>query len=336
MPLIVTPRQLEHRAELYHQLAALTSAGIGLIAGVDMVRQAPAGRFLRKPLDRVHQALEQGATFSDALATGQRAWLPTFDLALLDAGEKSGRLDRCFRLLSDYYTERARLARQILSELAYPAFILHFAILIFPTSLLVRLVWQGDVTGFVTAKLALLVPFYLVIGLGVYAAQSSRHGWWRSVLEWVLRKVPLLGKARANLALARLSMALESLLSAGVSIIEAWPLAAAASGSPALRRAVLGWNSNVLAGQTPAEAVRESGAFPDLFTNLYSTGEISGQLDDTLARLHRHYAEEGSRQLRLVAQWTPRLVYFAVVLLIAYQVVSFWSGYFSQINDLAS
>ena len=82
------------------------------------------------------------------------AWLPAFDLALIKAGESSGGLDVCFRFLTEYYTERARLARQILSDLAYPAFILHMAILIFPTGLLIRLVWQGDVVGFVQAKLA--------------------------------------------------------------------------------------------------------------------------------------------------------------------------------------
>jgi type II secretory pathway component PulF len=124
------------------------------------------------------------------------------------------------------------------------------------------------------------------------------------------------------------------LLSAGVSIIDAWELASDASGSPALRRTVSAWRPRVLAGQTPAEAVEESGVFPDLFAHLYKTGEISGQLDETLRRLYEHYHEEASRKLRAVAQWTPRLIYFAVIILIAYQVVSFWTGYYGQISDI--
>ena len=139
--------------------------------------------------------------------------------------------------------------------------------------------------------------------------------------------------ARSNLALARLSIALESLLNAGVSIIEAWELAAAASGSPALSRAVLSWRAEVRVGQTPAEAVRASRAFPELFSNLYSTGEISGQLDDTLRRLYQHYQEEAVRQMRFVAEWMPRLVYLLVVVFIAFQIISFWSAYFTQIGN---
>jgi len=87
----------------------------------------------------------------------------------------------------------------------------------------------------------------------------------------------------------------------------------------------------VLAGQTPAEMVRTSGAFPDLFASLYNSGEISGQLDETLRRLYKHYQEEGSRKLHAVAQWTPRLIYFGVLLGIAYYVVSFWTNYYGNL-----
>ena len=80
--------------------------------------------------------------------------------------------------------------------------------------------------------------------------------------------------------------------------------------------------------------MRESGAFPELFTSLYSTGELSGQLDDALRRLYRHYQEEASRKLHLAAQWAPRLIYMIVLLAVAYQIVSFWSGYYSQMNEL--
>jgi len=68
----------------------------------------------------------------------------------------------------------------------------------------------------------------------------------------------------------------------------------------------------------------------------YATGEISGQLDDTLRRLRIYYEEEGSRKLHAVAQWTPRAVYLVVVLLIAYQIFHFYLGYFGQIRDAAA
>ena len=129
-------------------------------------------------------------------------------------------------------------------------------------------------------------------------------------------------------------MALEALISAGVSIVEAWDLAATVSGSPALRRTVHGWRADVQAGQTPAEAINASGKFPDLFANQYASGEISGKLDESLRRLHNYYQEEGTRKLRAVAQWTPRIAYLIIALAIAWQVIRFWSGYFQQIRNV--
>ena len=90
----------------------------------------------------------------------------------------------------------------------------------------------------------------------------------------------------------------------------------------------------MLAGQTPAESLQSSATFPALFANQYTTGEVSGKLDDTLRRLHRYYQEEGTRKLQAVAQWTPRLVYLIVAGIIAWKVISFWMGYFDQIQKI--
>jgi type II secretory pathway component PulF len=149
----------------------------------------------------------------------------------------------------------------------------------------------------------------------------------------MLQLFPLLNKALRSLALARLCAALEGLLSAGVNILEAWPLAAYSSGSPALRRRVLSWKPDLDSGRTPAEMVQESSIFPTLFVSLYTTGELSGQLDETLHRLYVHYQEESSRQLKTLSQWLPRLLYFVVLISVGYQIVSFWASYYSGIMN---
>jgi type II secretory pathway component PulF len=155
-------------------------------------------------------------------------------------------------------------------------------------------------------------------------------------MERLLAIVPFWGAARRALALARLSAALEGLLSAGVNIVEAWPLAAVASGSPQLRRTVDSWGPMLEAGKTPAELVTESRHFPDLFSSQYAAGEVSGQLDENLERLRDYYQAEGSRKLELLAQWTPRIVYFAIMLGIAYKVIQFWVGYFGRISEIGN
>lgn len=330
MPLILTPGQLVRRSEFYHQLCQLTAAGLGLTRALEQLHRAPPARAFRAPIQRALAEIAAGYTFSESV---RRAgdWLPEFDIALLEAGERSGRLDACFRLLADYYSDRGRMAREMIVDLAYPAFLLHFAVFILPFA---QLFTTGDWLTYMLKTFGILIPIYMVIALLIYAAQGGHGEVWRSGFERIVGLLPILGRARREMALARLAMALEALISAGVSIIEAWELAATVSGSPALRRTVHGWHADVQAGQTPAEAINASGKFPDLFANQYASGEISGKLDEVLHRLHHYYQEEGTRKLRAVAQWTPRIAYLIVALAIAWQVIKFWSAYFQEIRNV--
>ena len=328
MPLILTPGQFSRRSEFYRQLGQLTSAGVGITLALEHLRRNPPDRSYRQPIAVLLEKVAQGETLTESMkALG--SWLPQFDIALLHAGEQSGRLDATFRLLGDYYADRARLARQMIGDLAYPAFLLHFAVFILPFAEFFR---TGNVWVYLAKTLGVLVPLYGLVLVIVYAAQSKHGETWRGWMEALCRVVPVLGKARRDLALARLSSALEALLSAGITVVEAWELAATASGSPALRRTVLAWRPLVDAGQTPAEAIRVCSKFPELFANQYATGEVSGKLDDTLRGLHQYYQEEGSRKLHALARWTPRAIYLVIMLMIAYRIVHFWADYFNQVG----
>lgn len=329
MALIITPAQLSRRSEFYHQLAQLTAAGIGLVAALGQLQRNPPERSFREPIKRTLNELARGSTFTESLQSAGE-WLPAFDVALLQAGEHSGRLDACFRLLADYYRDRARIARQMISDLMYPAFLFHFAIFILPFA---QFFTTGNTAVYLAKTFGVLIPVYVVVFAFIYASQSKHGEAWRARLESLLHPVPVLGTARRYLALSRLSIALESLISAGVNIVEAWPLAANASGSPALRKAVDAWTPLLASGQTPADILGNSHVFPELFTAQYTTGEISGKLDETLRRLHTYFQEEGTRKLHAVSQWLPRGIYLMITLWIGYRIVHFYSDYFNQVKD---
>jgi type II secretory pathway component PulF len=331
MDLTITPGQLARRGEFYHQLGQLTAAGLGLVPALQQLERNPPSRSYRLPIHQLLGELTHGFTLSESV---QRLgnWLPALDTALLHAGEESGRLDSSFNTLSAYYSERAQLARQILVELAYPMFLFHFAIFIFP---FVQLFISGNWVRYLCQTFGVLLPIYLVVGLTIYATQSRHGNAWRGFIEWLLHPIPGLGTARHSLALARLAGALEALLSAGVGVVEAWELAANASASPALQRTVFDWRPSVDAGKTPAEMVSASPRFPELFANQYATGEISGKLDDTLRHLHVYYLEEGTRKLRAVVRWTPRAIYLGIMLMIAWWIVGKGMAYFKMVGDAA-
>jgi type IV pilus assembly protein PilC len=335
MSFIVTPRQFSQRAEFYHQLAQLTSAGIGLLPALEQLKRNPPGSSYRESIQRLLNELAQGRTFTASLQQLD-GWLPEFDIALIDAGERSGRLDACFRLLADYYNDQARIRKQMITQLLYPIGLVHFAALVFIVVLpFAKSQFNASLPLLLVKAVLALAPFYLATPFVIYATHSRHGEKWRALIESLVRQIPILGTARHYLAIARFAAALEALISAGVNIVQAFDLAGNASGSLAVRCAVAAMKPEVAAGKTPAEAMRKRSVFPDLFTNLYASGEVSGKLDETLKRLYAHYQEEGTHKLQMFAQWLPRLIYVLVAGMVAYNVIKFWTGYFQQISTLS-
>jgi len=235
--MIFTPGQLSRRADFYYQFGQLTAAGLGINnALLQLARNSHSGQ-LRANVNAALVDLTGGATLSESFAN-RPGWLPAFDIALLHAGEQSGRLDATFTMLASFYQDRAAMARKLLGAVAYPVFLLHFAIFILPFADLFK---SGDFVTYLIKTVGVLAPMYVLVAIGVFLSQGKRGEAWRSTFEALTTPIPLIGAGRRSLALARLSAALEALINAGVTILEAWPLAAAASGSPALMREVNAW-----------------------------------------------------------------------------------------------
>jgi len=120
-------------------------------------------------------------------------------------------------------------------------------------------------------------------------------------------------------------------LNAGVPVVRSWELAAAACGSPHLKREILKWTPQLEQGTTPAEMVAQIRYFPDMFTQLYQSGEISGKLDETLTRLHTYFEEEGFHKLQAFCRVLNFTIYFLIAIMIGIYVIRFWLAYYGAL-----
>ncbi|MGV3771797.1 MAG: type II secretion system F family protein [Verrucomicrobiales bacterium] len=334
MSLLVTPSQLNKRSDFYHQLASLVRAGVPIIQALEMIHKAPPGRGYKEPLAALIQYLQSGLTFTESVRRlGE--WMPEFDVALTEAGELSGRLDSILTLLATHYKDRAQLIASVISDLLYPIFVVHLALLVFPPNLLAPLVWEGKVMPFVIQKLSVFVPLYIFVFLAILSTQGKRSERWRGLIEQFTSRLPLFGNAAKQMALARFTASLEALITAGVSIVESWVIAARASGSMRLKKSVNRMIPRIQSGDSPGEAVQLEAHFPELFRSLYRTGEISGQIDTTLQRLHQHYHHEANAKFKKISEWTPRLVLMLILLLGGYFVIRFWMNYYESRFDIS-
>lgn len=333
--MIFTPGQLNRRAELYHQLGSMITAGVPLVQALQMAADKRSLSASRKNISILVQHLKNGLSFSDSLVRVP-GWIPEFDYALLSAGEQSGKLDSTFKTLAGLYATRATILRDTIAGLILPAVNLSVFLLIFPLRLLVNAAMgiinnnYSQCIPFILEKVAVYGIFIGAITLSIFLSQGKRGEGWRSFLESLSGLVPLLGTARKHLFIARLSSALEAMVSSGVSIVKAWPMAAAASGSAQLKRHVSGWATHLEEGHTPSELVNDNPYFPEMYKSEYYTGEISGKLDDSLRRMQAYYQEEGFRDMRMFTRVFSGTVYGIIALLIAYNVITFYIHYFGE------
>ena len=266
-----------------------------------------------------------------------QGWLPEFDTAMLSAGEQSGKLEFSFKSLGEYYATRAKSFAKSSRTVAVATLNLHVFLLVFPLSHLI-----GFAMGLLNNDYSLCIPFIVQkikfygilwgsIIFFIFACQGKHGERWRAFLEYLNQAVPLLRTALKYLVLFRFTTALDALLNSGISIIKGLPMAAAASASPHLKQSIATWPPKLETGTTPAELVRQEYYFPEMFVNLYHTGEISGNLDDSIKRLKTYYYDEGIRLLRMFMRIFSRGLYLLIALMIAYNVIGFYKGYFSPI-----
>ncbi|MBP8258736.1 MAG: type II secretion system F family protein [Verrucomicrobia bacterium] len=333
MGLMLTPGGMRRFGEFYCQLSSLLNAGVTLIEALRVVQQSPPHRSLVRPLQRIGADLQTGYTLGEAVQR-QGNWLPAFDVALIQAGEQTGRLDASLRQLGNHYIQHARLIQAAMASLAYPVFLVHMAILIFPPGMITRMFWQGAYREYIAAKLMILVPLYLAGLVLILLSQARRGERVRAAFERLLRPVPMLGKARHSLALARFAGALEASIMAGMSVTQAWEQAGGVSGSPRLRRAVAQAIPRISGGMPPGEVMAGLPVFPPAFVSVFRTGELSGKLDQSLGQLRQLFEDDAARKITAFAEWLPRIIYLAIAAILGYAIVSFWIQYYSNLSEL--
>ena len=335
MSFLVTPAELARRAELYNQLSAMITAGVPLIKALEMTASSGSVRGSRKTIRGLIENLQAGHTFTDSMKRVQ-GWMSEFDIALLSVGEQSGRLDISFKQLSNYYQTRAEIIRETISGLFTTIMTVHVLLLVFPPMLLGQFVARGILGGdysqclpFILEKVLAFGILYGAVFFLIFACQGKRGEKWRLMVESIFQLIPFLRTAQKYLVLSRLSTALDALTNAGVDVPKSWELAAAAAGSPHLNREISEWKPKIEGGMTPGDLVAQNRYFPEIFTNLYLTGEMSGKLDETLQRLHVYFQDEGFRVLRIFTRILNSTIYGIVAFAVAYYVITFWVHYYA-------
>ena len=142
-------------------LALQLHAGIGLADGIWLLAQDETGK-KRDLFLRMAAKLDDGRALSEVLEEAN--CLQDYVCAMVNIGQRTGKLEQALQSLGDYYEQRSRQKRQIKQALAYPAMV--FALmLVVVTVLLVKVLPVFDgVYGSLGSRLTGVAAGLLYLG----------------------------------------------------------------------------------------------------------------------------------------------------------------------------
>lgn len=114
----------------------------------------------------------------------------------------------------------------------------------------------------------------------------------RAKIDEIALKLPLIGDVIRKVAIGRFTSTLATMLSSGVSILDALTICAQSAGNKVIEAFVKNVQTRISQGSTFAEPLAEGDLFPGMVVSMVTVGEQTGALDETLKKVGEIYEEE--------------------------------------------
>jgi len=325
------------------QLETMISAGLRLVDAImTLSEQEVFSKKFRNILREVAADMKGGMSFSDALE--RQGVFDSIFINMVRAGEEGGVLDVTMKKIANYYEGMNRLREQVKSSMAYPLFILGFAVavvIVISVFILPKLISvfgttpQGGVLGMLmklnyifTKKWYILLPIVVAIGVGLKFFLDTVYGAY--LKEFIGGLIPPIRKLRLKMANERFTRTLGVLIGSGVPMVNALDMAAKASNNPRFMAIMSKVIEEVKAGSNLKDSLKRTGIFPQIVYEMVGTGEQTGKLDAVMEKVADFYEEEILADTKkLVSLIEPMMIAF-VGLFIAFIAFTMYSTIFQM------
>jgi len=299
--------KLKELAVYSRQLSVLIDAELPLIQSLNILSEQTKNKYFKRVINTVREDVEAGSTLNQA----KRKFPKAFDdlyCNLIASGEQSGSLDIMLRRLAEYIEKTVKLRSKVKQAMIYPV-----AIVIFAVVVAIFLLWKvipvfasiftdlgaqlPGLTAFIIALSRFVQNYILFIFLGIIGLilgfryfRRTKQGRWMTD-RWIL-KIPLFGELLRKVAISRITRTLSTLVSGGVPMLEALKITSSTANNVLLETAVMNARQAVSEGRSLTDALKDTGHFPFMLTQMVSVGEATGTLDEMLTKLADFYDDE--------------------------------------------
>lgn len=319
------------------KLVTLMRARVELLAALRLLSQQAVHPALRAVLASLHDALQEGETFSGALERFRNVFSPLY-ISIVTAGEAAGRLPEALGALAAYLQREQSLRVRVRAALAYPIILLGMGVVTvvalmyivvpklapvfisqaisLPLSTKIVLVCAGALTRF------WFIPAACIAAVAVSMAVPRSRVWGTQAARACMYHIPVFARMARAQDLAHFSYALALLLKSGVSLLDGLHIAAGVMGDSLLRQGIAAVQSEVKLGRGLAQSMTACAGIPDFFTAMTAVGEESGRLTETMEEISSAYAAQVEADTTLAASVIEPVLIVCIGLVLGFIVVS--------------
>ncbi|MFP4417714.1 MAG: type II secretion system F family protein [Fibrobacterota bacterium] len=299
--------KLQDLSRFTRQFAAMTSAGLPLIQCMNILASQTENKMMAEAIHQVSSDIQGGLSLTDAFRKHPKIFSSLY-CNMVAAGEASGNLDGVLVRLAEYQEKAAALRRKIKGAMTYP--IVLGVVAIGAVALLLTFVVPQFATMFTDMGGQLPLPTRIVMSLSEFLQKyvlfliagavamvfllgryyKTENG--AQVIDSLKLRFPVFGDLERKNAISRFSRTLATLLSSGVSILEALSITAKTAGNKVLEKGLIRTLESITGGQTIAEPLSNTGIFPPMVIHMISVGEKTGDLSGMLSKVSQFYEEE--------------------------------------------
>ncbi|MHC4415345.1 MAG: type II secretion system F family protein [Planctomycetota bacterium] len=319
-------------ANLIRELATALEAGLPVMQGLRTVRRQAPSRSMGAILDFLIERVEAGAPLHQAA----EEYGPPFNdliVGMLRAADASGKMTDVLHQLADLLERSLDLRREVIGATLYPMIVATLVVIsaiILVTVLVPRLIapLAGEFTmplptRMLMAAAAFISSYWLYCLIGIALAWFGWRAWLqipanRLRIDRLKLRAPLFGRLLRDVAVARFTRTLGTLVSAGIPILDALRITRDTLGNTAMTRAVDDVQTKVTAGTALAEPLERSGLFPPLLVQVVNLGERSGRLEGMLMHAAGAFDRQVNNSIKLFTRALPPVLIMAMAALGAF------------------
>lgn len=299
-----SPRDL---ALMTRQLAVLLVAGMPLADALNALIEQTSKARLRKTIYEVRARVTEGTSLADAFQAHRRIFSDLY-VNMVRAGESSGTLEVVLGRLADILERQAKLRARVLSTLAYPSFMVVFAvgIISFLTFVIVPRITQlferqeqelPQITEILIGTTGFVGKYWWAIAIVVVGMAIGWRVWVGSPkgrLAWDRMKlrVPMYGPLHMKLVCGRFARVLGTMLQSGLTMMRALNVVSTVVENKYVEETLESVKSEVRRGGGLAKPLRATGLFPPLLIHMTELGERSGELEKMLVHVADTFDED--------------------------------------------